>query len=877
MRIYVKYPLFLLLTLLLGCQQQPISDNTTTKTSTTVKKQVSKSRVKADLLNLETAQSRKNRLSDINYVLNVDLVRNKDAYLGQVTVQFNLNANTEDLTIDFTGGTVSEVTINNNHVDVNYNGFFVTLPSNALLQGKNSITLTYQHPYNQDGTGLHKFVDPEDGNTYLYTYLWPYYANRLFPNFDQPNLKAQYELTVQAPENWQVVSAMTEDDVSKTNDIKTWHFPPSKKFSSYIFSLHAGPYQLWEDQAGDVPIRLLARQSLAQYVPVEEWMGYTKMGLSHFKNYFDIAYPFEKYDQVIVPDFNIGAMENVAAVTFTESVIQRGESNRFQRQRRASIILHEMAHMWFGNLVTKDWWNGLWLNESFATLMSAIAVSELPEFKDLWHDFYLNVNLRAITADKMISTHPIEVPVNSTNDFFQVFDDITYQKGASVLNQLSHFVGQENFRLAVSNYLKQHAWGNTELEDFVAAQSKQSGIELTEWSKSWLYQAGVNTFKINFQCEADKISGFTINQTADEKHPQLRTQKTQLALFKLQDNELKPYHITPLQVTGESTQVPAVIGLDCPTLAYPNYQGWGFVEVELDEVSKNNAFDALTQLKDPLMRSMLWTSLLSDEQINLLKVIDALYVEKNDRIINQIQNSLISKLNTKERQGDPNLMALSHSLEEMLWNQIKAKETSKNIKLIKLQSFFSVVRSENGQAILLKLLSGELTINEIPITQGFRWQMISRLAGLNHPESKTLIANEKTKDPSDSGMLAAIAAEAALPVLAIKKQWVDQFLNNDNPLPLSHQRKAMESLFPANQVALQEQLLTEMLAALPMIKRNRDNYYQRSYARDLFAGICTENGLKLIQTASDKKTIGTTLYRFLSENVQKAEACVKGL
>ena len=305
--------------------------------------------------------------------------------------------------------------------------------------GNNLVHITYQHPYDQDGTGLHRFVDPEDGNTYLYTYLWPYYANRLFPHFDQPNLKASYEMTVRAKGDWQVVSSNMQDSIIEDGDDKIWHFPRSKKFSSYIFSLHAGPYKVWQDMAGDVPIRLMARQTLAQYVDVEEWFDFTKMGLNHYKSYFDIAYPFEKYDQVLVPEFNIGAMENVAAVTFTEYVVQRGPSSRFQRQNRADIILHEMAHMWFGNLVTKDWWNGLWLNESFATLMASIAVSNIEEFSDLWHDFYLNTNLTAISADKRVSTHPIEVPVPSTNDFFSVFDSITYEKGASVLKQLSHY------------------------------------------------------------------------------------------------------------------------------------------------------------------------------------------------------------------------------------------------------------------------------------------------------------------------------------------------------------------------------------------------------------------------------------------------------
>jgi aminopeptidase N len=422
-----------------------------------------------DRLSEAEAIARKARVSNISYVLDIDLVSLVDSYQGRVTTNFTLTENDRPLNIDFTGGGVNGLVVNGEILEPDYNGYFVTLSPTALVAGRNEVLIEYAHPFDQDGTGLHRFVDPEDDRTYLYSYLWPYYSNRLFPNFDQPNLKATYELTVRAAADWEVVSSTTEDVIVEDADTRVWHFPQSEKFSSYIFSLHAGPYQIWEDMAGDVPIRLMARQSLSEYVAVDEWMAYTKSGLSHYRDYFDIPYPFAKYDQIIVPDFLIGAMENVAAVTFSESYVDRGASNRFNNQRRAGTILHEMAHMWFGDLVTMNWWNGLWLNESFATLMSSIAVSEATEFEDLWHDFYLSENLTAISADNAVSTHPIEVPVVSTNDFFNVFDAITYDKGASVLNQLSHYIGREDFRLGVSNYLKEHSWKNTELDDFLSS------------------------------------------------------------------------------------------------------------------------------------------------------------------------------------------------------------------------------------------------------------------------------------------------------------------------------------------------------------------------------------------------------------------------
>jgi aminopeptidase N len=828
----------------------------------------------SDSLTQEHANSRKKRLSNINYTLNIDLISVTDAYSGTVELSFDLKTNKQNLTVDFTGGTVDKVKVNGAEVSVDYSGYFITIPGESLIEGNNLVEISYQHPYDQDGTGLHRFVDPEDGNTYLYTYLWPYYANRLFPHFDQPNLKASYEMTVRAKGNWQVISSTMQDSIVVDESDKIWHFPRTKKFSSYIFSLHAGPYKIWQDMAGDVPIRLMSRQTIAQYVDVKEWFKFTKMGLSHYKNYFDIAYPFDKYDQVIVPDFNIGAMENVAAVTFTEYVVQRGPSSRFQRQNRADIILHEMAHMWFGNLVTKDWWNGLWLNESFATLMASIAVSNIEEFSDLWHDFYLNTNLTAISADKMVSTHPIEVPVPSTNDFFSVFDSITYEKGASVLKQLSHYTGQENFRLGVSNYLKKHAWSNTELKDFIDAQSQQSGLELRSWSKDWLYKAGVNSIKVEYSCVAGIISGFDVIQTAAKDYPTLRSQRLQLALFENKEDDVVPYSITPITVSGNITKVADVHGLKCPDLVFPNFQGWGYTEVELDDNSMNNAFSTIGKSQDPLLRSMLWTSLLNNPKTNIEEVINALETEDNDRIINQVLKVLISKFNKYERQGNEVVKVHGAQLEALLWRQITQEKGSDSIRIIRLEWYINLVRSKEGRSHIIELLDELVKLPALPISQELRWQLIRRLAILGDDKLQQYLVNEVIADPSDAGKIAAIAVESSLANVEIKKQWIARFMDNNNPLPLSNQRAAMGSLFPANQVAIHAEFLPELIAALPMIKVSKDNYYQSSYASNLFAGICTKHELSLIESALDKDKIGTTLYRFLSENVQKAQLCI---
>ena len=848
-----------------------------------------------DQLSQSEAIARKARISDISYVLDIDLVSLVDSYQGRVTANFTLTDSDRPLEIDFTGGSVNGVVVNGETLDPDYNGYFLTLPTSALLAGRNAVVIEYVHPFDQDGTGLHRFVDPEDDRTYLYTYLWPYYSNRLFPNFDQPNLKATYELTVRAAADWQVVSSTTEDAIETDGDTKVWHFPQSEKFSSYIFSVHAGPYQVWEDMAGDVPIRLMVRQSLREYVAVEEWMSYTKSGLAHYRDYFDIPYPFEKYDQVIVPDFLIGAMENVAAVTFSESYVDRGASNRFNSQRRAGTILHEMAHMWFGDLVTMNWWNGLWLNESFATLMSSIAVSQATEFDDLWHDFYLSENLTAISADNAVSTHPIEVPVVSTNDFFNVFDAITYDKGASVLNQLSHYLGREDFRLGVSNYLKEHSWENTELDDFMNSLSEQSGIDLDPWAQDWMYQAGVNTIEARFSCDANGISSFAILQTVPDDHPTLRDQRVQLGLFTTDTNEsIELNTAIPIEIFGAETQVPQAIGLACPNLVLPNYQGWGYTEVSLDEVSMDTIIsdNAIERIDDPLMRSMIWTALFNApsngqmENSTLLEtLIASLPMEDNDRIIRQTMATLVSNLNLLERLGGEYANELAEygpQAEQQLWQLINAgvndEASSQSLSTLnlRLSRYIGLARSFEALENLASLLEDATGIPGLSLGQNQRWNIIQRFTARGYIRARELLAAERERDSSDAGRRSAIAAQAGLPDLNIKREWVTRILDTENPLPLSNLRAAMGSIFPTGQEELQLALLPQLTSNLSQLASNRDNYFQQTYGRDLFSGICEQQGLEILSNAiSDSDAIGATLYRFMSENLQSASQCLE--
>ena len=877
----LRRPIVGVLLFLIGCGPSTDQDISVSKEQVPA---TSSTRPAEDALTFEQAQARKARMGKIHYSLFFDLASSREMFTGRASIDFDLSSADAPLNIDFSGGELDRVVVNGEQIDAVYSGFFITLPAENLRVGGNELLVEYRHPYSKDGTGLHQFTDPEDDLTYLYTYLWPYYANRLFPAFDQPNLKATFELEVAAPGGWTVVST-AGGVVSETSDsVSTWIFATTPKMSTYIFSLHAGPYRVWEQMAGDVPIRLFARQSLAQYVVVDEWFEITRGGLEFFAEYFDIVYPFGKYDQLIVPDFNIGAMENIAAVTFAERrFVQRQPSTRFDREIRANVILHEMAHMWFGDLVTKDWWNGLWLNESFATLMAQIAMVESTEFKDAWHPFFIYNKQSAYYKDSRVTTHPIEVPVNSTADFFMVFDDITYDKGSSVLKQLAHFVGYENHRIAVSNYLKEHAYGNTLLQDFIDAQSASAGRDLDPWAQQWLYQAGFNELEARFECEGDKITSLNILQTAPADYPQLRQQRVAVAGYFLDEGQLNVGDIYDVEVKGEITAVDEAIGAACPTFVFPNHDDWGYVQVVLDEQAISAIKGRVQHLENPLARSMMIDSLSNMAKSGRMSIpdyvllaLDELETETNIRVVAQLTGSISGAIDLLYRlrpESEAALAQVLSSLEDKVWS-LATTETDTDRARLWFNLLLNSTASAVAQDRLASLLDESVTLPAVPMSEDLRWQVVITLSALGAPGVEKMILAESERDPSDKGRKSGISADAALPQADTKESWLAELTNPDSELGLAKQRAAIATLFPSNQTELQAAQLQRILASLPELA-DRDPYFMSSYVGNLLTPICTEESVSAMATALETGGLNSTTELFLREALQADAECLE--
>ena len=842
-------------------------------------------RAEVSHLSKQQAALRSARVANVDYILDFNLT-GAASFSAISRVDFDLNDNLSALTLDLDEANISKLEVNGQEVSADYNQWFITLAPEQLKLGRNSVIVTFDRKHSTDGEGLHRFADPVDGKVYLYSHFEPAAAHQMFALFDQPDLKANFQMKVSAPADWHVFSAMKESAVVQQGDKKRWIFDSTLRLSPYNFSLHAGPYRVWQDNSGKYPLRLFARQSVAKQVTPEDWFKYTHQGIAFFEDYYGIDYPFRKYDQVLVPDFLYGAMENAAAITFGEGgFLTNGVMSDSQRQSLASVIMHEMAHQWFGNLVTMKWWNGLWLNESFAAFMATLATAEATEFTGAWRTFYAQGKQSAYQQDQRVTTHPIEVPIATSANAFDNIDAITYSKGASTLKQLRHLLGEDTFQRGIHNYLANNAYHNAELDDFIGALASAANRNLDNWKQEWLYQAGVNTITADYLCENDKITRFALLQSADSAFPTLREQRIQIALFASENKQLTLKTNLAVTYKEAATQVNELIGHSCPELVYPNYQDWGFVKVNLDSHSFNTAKTQLNTVTDPLLRSMLWQSLWDSVRDGKLALNEYLEIAINN--VGQEQDyTILGQVLSQIRQGKSYLNRIYSAdnkvvtdiavqLEQLSWHSTLANSQHSN----KLRRWFSYYRSfassEQALGNLLFLLQGKTTIANLTIDQDMRWGIIAQLSRYQYGDSAALIEQELLRDNSDTGQKAAIFARVIAPDAKVKSHWLAKIQSKESDLPFSKIRTAMTGLYPSEQSQLAELTAESRLLTLAALDRKNGHTFMRSYTRRLIPAGCNEvNIIRLSGAIENLMELSTGTKRALLIARQEGERCV---
>lgn len=724
------------------------------------------------------AQERKALVSVTSYDVTLDLTTGPTTFASTTTVVFDAVAGSSTF-IDAITESVHSVTLNGVELDpaLVSDGIRIQLEN---LADSNVLTVVADAAYTNTGEGLHRFVDPVDNEVYLYSQFEVPDSRRVFAVFEQPDLKAVFTFTVTAPGAWEVISnSATPEPTDAGNGNKTWAFEPTHTISSYITALVAGPYavvrsELTSSDGRIIPLGLFSRKSLFEYLDADYIFEKTRQGFAYFEEKFDFPYPFDKYDQMFVPEFNAGAMENAGAVTFTETYVFRSKVTDAIKERRVVTILHELAHMWFGDLVTMKWWNDLWLNESFAEWASTIATAEATEWTEAWTTFAAMEKSWAYRQDQLPSTHPVVATITDLEDVQVNFDGITYAKGGSVLKQLVAWVGIDAFFTGVASYFKKHAWGNTELSDLLVELEAASGRDLSGWAALWLETAGVNTLRPQIEVdEAGVITAFAVLQTATDDYPTIRPHRLAIGFYDLVDGALVRTHRVELDVDGAQTDVPELVGRPRADLILLNDDDLAYAKVRLDPASHAVALELLAAIESPLARSMVWGSVWDatrDAETSprdfVKLVLGNIATETESTTLRTVlgQVSLAAQYYVAPENRDATVTAVG----DTLWALAQGAEAGSDAQFQFVKFFASVAETPAQLAAVAGLRSGSFALPGLEIDTDLSWELLAALvAGGEAGESE--IAAALAADNTATGAQSAANARAAIPTLDAKQ------------------------------------------------------------------------------------------------------------
>ena len=749
------------------------------------------------------AAERAEQVSDVRYTLSLKMDQGAATISGTNLIDLTVLQTDKPLVLDFDGPRVNAVAINGEPVsdfrhDTEQDS--IVLPKGRVIKGANQISISFEAAYTHSGSGLHQFVDPVDNREYYYSDFQTAYAMRMFPNFDQPDIKAVFELDVDAPKDWTVISNMPVAKSRQYDGRRHSHFQPTLKISSYIMHLSAGPWAMWEDNSGKYPMRLYARQSLAEYVDHENLFDTTAKGMAFFEQYFDMPYPFGKYDQIFAPEFNAGAMENAGAVTVSEGYVFRSKPTADNKMNRDMVIMHELAHMWFGNMVTMKWWNDLWLNESFASFMGYWGLIGIGQDKD---KVWARANRSAewgYFEDQVVTTHPILTEVPDIMTASAIFDGITYSKGLSVLRQLQYYIGEETFREGIRRYIKGHAYGNTTLEDFMAALESAHGKSLDDWVIRWLERKDVNAIKLSWAVKEGKIDQAKVTQSAGRHDPTLRPHANLMGLYKVKDGQLQLMQTVKVLFDGAEQALPALDGKPVPDLILPNMEGHDYVKVRFDDRSMQWLKHNLAKVVEPVTKAIIWRTLwdmvrdqelAADEYYRL--AIDRAGVETNPGILNTINGDLrtvaINYTPDTERE-----LVLRKELFALARTRVSEVAPGSDIQRSWYDMMIATAVTGAHLDWLLKMYDGKAVVKGLEMNFSRKWTILTLLAANDRKgDVDPRLAVLSKEDTSARGRNSQLTIQGAYPLLAVKQQtWAALTEGSDYSL---HEKSALASHF----------------------------------------------------------------------------------
>ncbi|TKV62196.1 aminopeptidase N [Nakamurella flava] len=712
-------------------------------------------------------------------------------FATRTTLRFGATAGASTF-VDFVGDGIRSATLNGRALDVdgwtNVGG--LALPD---LADDNELVVDADGLYTNSGEGLHRFVDPVDGQTYLYTQFETADAKRMFACFDQPDLKARFTVTVTAPAGWHVVSngAASGDPEDGPAGSQVHRFVTTEPMSTYITALVAGPYHVVRDSHDGIDLGLYCRATLAEFLDAERLFTETKQGFDFYHRNFGIRYPFGKYDQLFVPEFNAGAMENAGCVTYREEYVFRSRVTRYLYERRCETVLHEMAHMWFGDLVTMRWWDDLWLNESFATWASVLCQASATEYTSAWTTFASVEKSWAYVQDQLPSTHPISADMVDLRAVEVNFDGITYAKGASVLKQLAAYVGLEEFLSGLRHYFQAHQFGNATLADLLSALEETSGRDLGEWSRAWLTTTGINTISADFDTEtgedgAEVFSRFELVQHGAEPGAgELRPHRLAVGVYDTTEaGALKRIKRVELDVTTERTPVPDLVGTPRGRLVLVNDDDLTYCKARLDADSLSTVIEGIGTVGDSLARTLLWSAVWEMTRDGLMRARDFITLAARG-MQNEDQSGVLERVYAQLQLSVGAYADPAWAAEEG-WPQVRralldaalGAEPGSDTQLSAVQALAACSLSPDELDVIAGWRSGERPLPGLTVDTDLSWTLLGALVAHGRAGAGE-IDEAAAADATASGERRAVQARALVPTAENKRAVWDQIFGED--------------------------------------------------------------------------------------------------
>ena len=753
------------------------------------------------------------------------------AFAVHCRMRLRIRRPAEGLWVDFVGQGVDSLSIDGQPVAVSWDSARIVLP--VLDPGEHAVEIGARGLYSNSGQGLHRFHDPVDGATYLYTHFEPSDARRAWPVMEQPDLKTRFSLEVTHPRGWTVMSntrpvaggsgAHVPADSADTDsgevgsDVEVTSFASSKPLPSYLTALAAGPWHRvtgqWSSpsrQGLTIPLSWSCRASLADHLDASELLDLTRAGLDLYDQSYSYGFPWDSYDSVLVPEYNLGAMENPGCVTFNEDLyLFRGPVTRAQRSGRANTILHEMCHMWFGDLVTPAWWEDTWLKESFADHQGTWAASEAAGFTEAWVSFASTRKAWAYLEDsRPATTHPIVAQVDDVEAARQAFDGITYAKGASVLKQLVAYVGQDAFLEAAGRLFERSAYGNAALDDFLDVLSQVSGRDMQDWARAWLHTAGPSILTNEVVVDGGRIVSLTLRQEGTDPTTGelvLRPHTLVVGLYSLdEDGALVRTHRLPVTMETEQVEVSEAVGLPAPDVVLVNDEDLTYAVVRPDDDSLSCLAASLGSVRDPMARALAWSmlhNLLRDAFIGSPLFVEAVLAHADDdtepgtlaTLLSQAlraasrysgpktRRALLDRLLADDPTGDPEDSAPLPGRGG--WGRLRAAAPGSDSQLVRARAWLEAA----GQAGRLSQQSRVQVTDRIRLLLNgglpglepdadLRWRALTALAQLDAVGAGELAAQRKA-DPTAKGITHYLRASSSAPREELKTEIFERLLN----------------------------------------------------------------------------------------------------